>query len=93
MRIDPNIPAQVAHHGKAVAQMPRPAGNAVDRDSGGATLKLNAAAVTNLTSSSAVPDIRQERVQALKAAVDNNTYKPQPDKIADSMLAGLTNLR
>ncbi len=93
MRIDPNIPAQIAHHGKAASQSLRPTGSAVDRDGGGATVKFNAAAVTNLTSSSAVPEIRQERVQALKAAVDNNSYRPQPDKIADSMMAGLTNLR
>jgi hypothetical protein len=35
------------------------------------------------------PENRRVRVQALKAAVDNSTYKPLPAAIADSMLSAL----
>jgi flagellar biosynthesis anti-sigma factor FlgM len=94
MRIDPNnIPSLASQQNRAADKTAKRAEEAVRQDGGGATLSLNAAAISSLTSPSAAPDIRNERVQALKAAVDSNTYKPQPEKIADSMLSALSNWR
>lgn len=93
MRIDPNIPAIVSRHNQAADRVAKRADDTARHDGGGATLSLNAAAVASLTTTSTAPEIRQERVAALKAAVDGNTYKPQPEKIADAMLSALTSLR
>ena len=93
MRIDQNIPALVSQQNKSAEKTAKRAEDAVRQDGGGATLSLSAAAVSSLTGPNAAPEIRHERVQALKAAVDNNTYKPRADKIADSMLSSLANWR
>jgi flagellar biosynthesis anti-sigma factor FlgM len=89
MRIDQNIPAQI-QVGKAAEKGTKRAEEAAGREGSGATLTLHDA-VASLSGSSA--EIRQERVQALKAAVDSNSYKPEPDKIADAMLSALVNWR
>ena len=34
------------------------------------------------------PEIRQDRVASLKAAISNGTYALEPDKIAEAMLNG-----
>ena len=43
---------------------------------------LNALVSTAMSS----PEIRQERVDSLKQAIDNGTYELDPEKIASSMI-------
>ncbi len=43
-------------------------------------------AVEGLETAKATPDIRPDKVAALKAQIANGTYKMDPQKIADSMI-------
>ena len=38
---------------------------------------------------SKTPDVREEKVQSLKAAVDQGSYPVDPQKVANSMIANL----
>lgn len=56
----------------------------------GDTIQISSrhAEVQHLTTQAAqVPDVRADRVAPLKAAVQQNSYKPDSGKIADAMLA------
>jgi negative regulator of flagellin synthesis FlgM len=39
----------------------------------------------------ATPDVREEKVSAIKQAVENGTYEVDPGKIADKMIGSIVN--
>jgi flagellar biosynthesis anti-sigma factor FlgM len=41
--------------------------------------------------SSAAPDVRQQRVEALQQSVANGTYRVSPSRVAEAMIADWTN--
>ncbi len=90
MRIDLN---QVAASQIANETSPSPvnAENVAASDSGAAddrtTLTSTQQSLSALVSTAmSSPDIRQDRVDSLKQAIDNGTYELDPAKIASSMI-------
>jgi len=58
---------------------------AVEEDT--ASLSFDRTSVGSLISQAmAAPDVRQEKIDALRQAISNGQYKLEPDKIADAML-------
>ncbi|MGO8794585.1 MAG: flagellar biosynthesis anti-sigma factor FlgM [Candidatus Sulfotelmatobacter sp.] len=51
------------------------------------TLAFDRANIASLVSQAmASPDVRQDKVEALRQAISNGQYKVEPDKVADAML-------
>jgi len=52
-----------------------------------ATLSGDSANVQNLTTKALeLPEVRQDKVEALRAAIKNGDYKIEPSKIAEAMI-------
>ena len=90
MRIDPNQPLAnqvVTDRSRANAAK---TGNVPPGDawSGGeASFAATAGGVSSLTARAMeTPEIRQERVEALRQAISNGSYQLDPQQIADAML-------
>lgn len=51
------------------------------------TLAFDRTNITSLVSQvMASPEVRQDKVEALRQAISNGQYKVEPDKVADAML-------
>ena len=89
MRIDLNrlLASQVATEkaSKSVANSGKEESSAATQDK--TSLSLGSAGLSALAATVAqTPEIRQDKVEALRQAIRSGTYKVQPDKIADAML-------
>lgn len=96
MKIDPTIQSLGDLQNEPVSNAKKGASSASDTKSAAAsansgdTIQISSrhAEVQQLTAQAAqVPDVRADRVAPLKAAVQQDSYKPDSGKIADAMLA------
>jgi negative regulator of flagellin synthesis FlgM len=85
MRIDSNQPVS----GQAISERSGRASKNSDESgsSDGATFSAGSASVSGLAAQAlAAPEVRQDRVEALREAIRNGSYQVDPAKIADAML-------
>lgn len=87
MRIDLNNTAasQIANEqsAKVTQKYAQPSGNVEDT----ASLSSDSVSLSSLGSQAMqAPDVRQEKVDALRQAIGNGTYSVSPDQIAEAML-------
>jgi flagellar biosynthesis anti-sigma factor FlgM len=95
MRVDLNLSAQSLQESANGATAPANAANSSTASEGlgqdQAQLSGAAAQIQALTAQAAqLPDIRQERVSSLRQVVESGSYDPQPEDVADAMMAYMT---
>jgi flagellar biosynthesis anti-sigma factor FlgM len=93
MRIDLNHAAQPLPESSRTNQGPQPrasansaAGSVLGQDQAqlsGAHVQIQALAAQ----ASQLPEVRQERVQALRQVVQSGNYHPRPEDVAEAMMA------
>jgi flagellar biosynthesis anti-sigma factor FlgM len=101
MKIDPNIQSIVNAQADAVqnaktsrAQGPNADGGATSIDGSSDTVQVSSkfAEVQQLTAKlQQLPDVRTERVAALKEKIQQGTYNPDPAAVADALLNNAVN--
>ena len=93
MRIDPNpLPQPIAESDRSAAQNTAAAsGNPADNSAlapDQAELSTSHAQVQALAAqASQLPEIRRERVVALRQTVQNGSYRPSPERVAQAIFA------
>lgn len=100
MKIDPNlqsvgnVPSDAVQNSKTSRVQETGAEGRTAQTDGSDTVQLSSkfAEVQQLTSKlQQLPDIRSERVAALKEKIQQGTYKPDPAEIADALMTNALN--
>jgi flagellar biosynthesis anti-sigma factor FlgM len=88
MRIDSNLPANLMiEAGRTTKTTQSPTGSTVNDDSSDrARLSIDQSTIKSLEANLAqVPDVRREKVDALRSAIKDGSYSVSPEQIAGAM--------